>query len=181
MQDREERRYRDSRRRRATMIEKIIVVAPTTAVPMSTAWRGLEGIAAVVFFQELLALFEVGREAEGLLDLVFDVGHGLDRREFEDRLGVVGDRAVTVHRDRHRSHAQEAESDEAEAEDGGGHHQGLEAHVGDVVRDAHQSTMRGRASTRRSCPRPGRKDVERRRPARRPRRPRRRSGFNGWR
>jgi hypothetical protein len=88
---------------------------------------GLEGVArAVVLFEELLALLEVGREAEVLLDLVLDAGDRLDGRELEDRLGVVGHRAVGVDGDGHRAHAQEAEGDQAEGEDGRGHHQAPE-------------------------------------------------------
>ncbi len=60
-------------------------------------------------------------------------GNLLDRRELVDRLRVVGDRTVGVHRDRHRTHAEEAERDEAEREDRGRQHADVaeaEAHPG---------------------------------------------------
>ena len=103
------------------MIEKIIVVAPTTAVPMSTGFGGrLEGVAgAVVLLEEVLRLLEVGVEAVRLLELGLDVRDLLDQRQLVDRLRVVGDGAVRVDRDRDRAHAEEAEGDEAEREDRG--------------------------------------------------------------
>ena len=85
---------------------------------------GLEGIArAIVLFQVLLGLFELGLEAVLLLDVGFDAGNGFDGGEFVDGLGVVGDRAVAVDGDGDRSHAEEAEGHQAEGEDGGSQHQ----------------------------------------------------------
>ena len=57
------------------MIEKIIVVAPTTAVPMSTGLAvALKVLPAPSFSsRKCLALLEVDVEAEVLLDLLLDV------------------------------------------------------------------------------------------------------------
>ncbi len=103
----------------ATMIEKIIVVAPTTAVPMSTGLAVALNVLPAPSFssRKCLAFSKLGVEAEVLLDLLLDVGDGLDERQLVDRLRVVGDRAVGVDRDGHRAHAEEAEGDEAEGED----------------------------------------------------------------
>ena len=90
--------------------------------------RGLERVArAVVFFQEVLALFEVGIEAELLLDFVASVGLAGERRQFKDRLRVVGHRAIRINRDRHRPHSQEAKRDEAERKHRGREHELLQA------------------------------------------------------
>jgi hypothetical protein len=54
------------------MIEKIIVVAPTTAVPMSTGLAVALNVlpSRVVRLEVVLAHLEVGREAEITLDLL---------------------------------------------------------------------------------------------------------------
>jgi hypothetical protein len=103
-----------------TMIEKIIVVAPTTAVPMSTGLAvALKVLPAPSFSsRKCLAFSKLGGEAEVLLDLVLDAGDGLDEAELVDALGVVGDGAVAVDGDGDRAHAEEAEGHEAEREDG---------------------------------------------------------------
>ena len=44
-------------------------------------------------------------------------GLAFDLAQFINGLGVVGHRAVAVHRDGHRAHAEEAEGHEAEGED----------------------------------------------------------------
>ena len=102
----------------------------------------LEGVArAVVLFQVLLGLLEVRLEAEVLLDLGFDAGQRLDGGKLVDRLRVVGDRAVAIHRDGHRTHAEEAEGHQAEGEDRRRHHQAGQAQGADHVGDAHQASM----------------------------------------
>ena len=58
-----------------------------------------------------------GVEAEVALDLFLDAGDVLGLGQLEDRLGVVGHRAVAVDGDVDRAHAQEAEGDQAEGED----------------------------------------------------------------
>ena len=79
---------------------------------------GLEGVArAVALFQFELGVLEVGFEPEILLDFRADVRHGFDAAQFINGLGVVGDRAETVHGDDDRRHGQEAEGHEAEGED----------------------------------------------------------------
>src|SRR6267143_1715820 len=86
-----------------TMIEKIMVVAPTTAVPMST------GLAVAL---NVLAA-----------DLRGHVRDRLDDGQLVDGLGVVGDGPVGVDGDGDGAHPEEAEGDEAERADGGRHHQ----------------------------------------------------------
>ncbi len=78
----------------------------------------LERVAGrVVGFQVVLALLEVGLEAEVALDLFLDARDLLGLGQLEDRLGVVGHRAVAVDGDVDRPHAQEAERHQAEGED----------------------------------------------------------------
>jgi hypothetical protein len=85
------------------MIENVIVVAPTTAVPMSTG-------------------FELGFDAEVLLQLGFDARNIFDQRELIDGLSIVGNRAIGIDGNRDRTHAQEAEGYEAKGEDGWSQH-----------------------------------------------------------
>ena len=65
----------------------------------------------------MLALLEVGVEAEILLDFFLDARDVFGLGQLEDRLGVVGDGAVAIDGDVDRSHAEEAERDQAEGED----------------------------------------------------------------
>ena len=62
------------------MIEKIIVVAPTTAVPIRYRFRsGFKCIArTVVFFEQMLGAFKAWCETKFGLNLLVDVGHFLD-------------------------------------------------------------------------------------------------------
>ena len=108
-----------------TMIEKIIVVAPTTAVPISTGFAVALNVLPPPSAASRMSFAtpEVDVEPEVPLQLLLDVRQRLDDRQLEHRLGVVGDRAVRVDRDRDRAHAEEAEGDEAEREDGRGDHQ----------------------------------------------------------
>ena len=62
--------------------------------------------------------FEVRLEAEVALDLVLDAGDVLGLGQLEDGLGVVGHRAIAIDGDVDRAHAEEAERDQAEGEDG---------------------------------------------------------------
>ena len=100
------------------MMEKIIVVAPTTAVPISTGLAvALKVLPAPSFSSSRsLARSKFDWHVEILLEFGFDVGNLLDQRKFEDRLGVVGDRAVGIHGDGDRAHAQESEGHQAEGE-----------------------------------------------------------------
>ena len=124
------------------MIEKIIVVAPTTAVPISTGLAvALKVLPAPSFSsRKCLAFSKSSVEAEVLLDLGLDVRDVLDQRELVDRLRVVRHRAVGVDRDRHRAHAEEAEGDQAEGEHRRREHQRRRAPMPSLtqVRDAHQ-------------------------------------------
>ena len=100
---------------------------------------GFESIArAVVLFQVLLGPLEVGRETEVLLNLRRDSGNLLDGGQLEYRLRVVRHRAVRIHGDGHRSHAQEAERHQAEREYGRRQHQRRQSVGADAVGDGHQ-------------------------------------------
>jgi hypothetical protein len=80
--------------------------------------RGFEGVAcAVALFELILGIFEVRVESKIPLDLFLDAFSCLDLAEFIDRLRVVRDRTVAVHRDGHGAHAEEAERHEAERKD----------------------------------------------------------------
>jgi hypothetical protein len=72
-----------------TMIEKIMVVAPTTAVPISTGLAvALKVLPAPSFSSSSsLAVLELHVEAEVLADLRGDVGDRFDHRQLVDRLG----------------------------------------------------------------------------------------------
>ena len=109
----------------ATMMEKIMVVAPTTAVPISTGLAvALNVLPAPSFSSRLsLPLIEIGGEAEIFLDFAFDSGNLFDGGKLEYRLRVVGHRTVGIHRDGHRAHAQESERDQAEGEYRRRHHE----------------------------------------------------------
>ena len=95
------------------MIAKIIVVAPTTAVPISTGLAvALKVLPAPSFSSSSsLATAKLTLKPILLLDLVLDAGDLFDLRQLVDRLRVVGDRAVRVDGNRHRAHAEEAEGD----------------------------------------------------------------------
>ena len=110
------------------MIEKIIVVAPTTAVPMSTGFAVALNVLPAPSFssRRCFALSKCTSKPKSRLISASMFGMLLDRRQLEDRLRVVGDRAVRVDRDRHRAHAEEAERDQAEREHRGRDHQRAE-------------------------------------------------------
>ena len=102
------------------------VVAPTTAVPISTGLAVALNVlpAPSLSSRKCLAFSKFGCEAEVALDFSVEMfGSDCDRRQLEDRLGVVGDRAVGIDGDRHRPHAQEAERDQAERKHARGEHQ----------------------------------------------------------
>ena len=81
---------------------------------------GFECVAGgVVGFEVVLAVLEVRVEAEVALDLFLDAGDLFGLGELEDRLGVVGHRAVAIDGDVDRTHAEEAEGDQAEGKDRG--------------------------------------------------------------
>jgi hypothetical protein len=122
------------------MIEKIIVVAPTTAVPMSTGLAVALNVLPAPSFssRQVLGTLEIDVEPVVLLDFLLDVGDRLDHRQLVDRLRVVGDRAVGVDRNRHRSHAEEAERHETEREHRRRDHQSAEPLKAHQVGDRHQ-------------------------------------------
>ena len=103
------------------MIEKIIVVAPTTAVPISTGLAvALKVLPAPSFSSRFSAL---AFSKSGLKPNCFSISasDARDGRsicgELVNGLRVVRHRAVAIDRDRHRPHAEEAEGHEAERED----------------------------------------------------------------
>jgi len=103
------------------MIEKVMVVAPTTAVPDEDGLRGgLEGMPVPSFSsRRCLAFSKLTSKPYRCLDRRLDVRDLLDQGQFEDRLGVVGHRPVGVDRDRSPAHAEEAERDQPKANTAG--------------------------------------------------------------
>ena len=101
--------------------------------------RGLEGIAgAIVGFQQMLAAFELCVDVEVLLQLGFDARNFFDQRQLVDGLRIVGYRAVGIHGNGDRPHAEKAEGNQAEGEDRGSQH--LVRHGGaltEVVAQSH--------------------------------------------
>ena len=103
--------------------------------------RSLEGVAgSIVGFQQVLGALELRVDAEVLLQLGFDAGNIFDQRQLVDGLSIVGHRAVGIDGDRDRTHAQEAEGDQAKREDGGSEHHGRHgrAHAAEVIAQSHQ-------------------------------------------
>ena len=102
--------------------------------------RSLEGIAgSVVGFQQVLRALELRVDAVVLLQLGFDAGNSFDQRQLVNRLSIVGDRPVGIHGDRHRSHAQEAERDQAKREDRRSQHQRIHRRPrAEVIAHRHQ-------------------------------------------
>ena len=99
----------------------------------------LEGVPRpVVFFEEKLRPLEVHRVAVGLLDLLLDARDLLDHGKLVDRLGVVRDGPVGVHRDRDRSHPEEPERNESKGEHGGRDHEVADTQRAHSVGDAHE-------------------------------------------
>ncbi len=127
------------------MIAKIIVVAPTTAVPMSTGLAvALKVLPAPSFSsRKCFAFSKFGSKPKSFLISSLMLGMRLDDRELVDALRVVGDRTVRVDGERDRAHAEEAEGHEAEREDRrdvhrpDGHRR-AEAHHADEVGGAHE-------------------------------------------
>ena len=101
------------------MIEKISVVAPTTAVPISTGLAvALNVFPAPSFFSSRsLECSKSTLMPLSRLSCSPDAGNRFDQAQFVNALGVVGDRAVAIDGDRDRSHAQESEGDQAKGED----------------------------------------------------------------
>jgi hypothetical protein len=118
------------------MIEKIMVVAPTTAVPIS-----LERVTgAIVLFEVVFGPLEVRVHTPRAMQFVLDAGNLFDHRQLVDRLRVVGDWTVRVHRDRDRTHPQKAERNQPERKDRWSEHSHVgEAEGADAVRRRHQS------------------------------------------
>ena len=116
------------------MIEKIIVVAPTTAVPISTGFAVALNVLPAPSFSSrcILGRFELRSNPKFFLMSPSMPGISSIMRQFVDRLRVVGHRTIGVHRDRHRAHAQEAERHQTEGEHGRGQHQTAQAHHADT-------------------------------------------------
>ena len=113
------------------MIEKIIVVAPTTAVPISTGFAvALKVLPAPSFSSSRsLARSKFDVDVEVLLQFLSMFGNLLDQRQFVHRLRVVRHRAVGIDGDGDRAHAQESERHQAEREHRRGDHHGAQAHA----------------------------------------------------
>ena len=111
------------------MIEKIMVVAPTTAVPISTGLAvALNVLPAPSFSSSMsLARSKFTSNPKFLLELLLDVRHLLDQGQFVHRLRIVRDRAVGIDRDRDRPHAEESERHQTESKHGRSQHQGQPA------------------------------------------------------
>ena len=107
------------------MIEKISVVAPTTAVPMSTGLAVALNVLPAPSFssRKCLPFSKSGSKPNSSLISRARVRLAGDRRQLENRLRVVGHRTVGIDGDRHRPHAQEAERHQAEREHRGREHQ----------------------------------------------------------
>ncbi len=101
------------------MIPKIIVVAPTTAVPIKTGLAVALKVfpAPSPFSNSNFASGEIRFEAEIAFDFRADVRLRFDAAQFVNGLRVVGDGAEAVHGNRDRSHREETERDEAEGKD----------------------------------------------------------------
>ncbi len=106
------------------MIEKVIVVAPTTAVPMSTGFAVALNVlpAPSLASSRCLARSNFAIDAVILLQLSFDVGNIFDQRQLIDGLSIVSNRAVGIDGDGDRTHTEEAEGHKAKGEDGWSKH-----------------------------------------------------------
>jgi hypothetical protein len=88
--------------------------------------RSLECIAgSIIGFQQVFRAFELRVDVEVLLQLGFDAGNSFDQRQLVDGLSIVGNRTVGIDGDGDRTHAQEAERDQAKREHGWSKHQDL--------------------------------------------------------
>ena len=100
------------------MIEKIIVVAPTTAVPISTGLAVALNVLPAPSFSSsrCLARSKFTSKLKSLLELRLNVRNLLDQRQLENRLRVVRHRAIGIDRDGDRAHAQESERHQTKRE-----------------------------------------------------------------
>ena len=100
------------------MSENIIVVAPTTAVPINIGFAvALKVFPAPSFSSSIsLPFSNSGAKPNSRSISALDAGQLLDHRKLEDRLRVVRHGPVAIHGDGHRAHAQHAEGDEPEGE-----------------------------------------------------------------
>jgi len=97
------------------------VVAPTTAVPISTGFAvalkvlPAPSLASSRYFSTL----EVDGQVEVFSDFGFNVGNLLDERKFVDGLSVVGDGAVGIDGDGDRTHARKPKATNPKAKTAG--------------------------------------------------------------
>ena len=102
--------------------------------------RCLEGISgAVILLEEMLCSAELRVEPVVVPELLLNSRLLLDERELENRLCVVGDRAVRIDCDRHWPHSQESERDQAKSEYSRRDHQSSEALGAHQESDGHQN------------------------------------------
>ena len=134
------------------MIEKIIVVAPTTAVPISTGFAvALKVLPAPSFSsRNSFACSNFGVNPKFFLMSFSNSRDLFDRREFEYGLRVVRDRAIGIDRDRDRPHAQKAKRHKTKSKDRRRQHQscGKAECADDDSRSPSEPESRGRASKR---------------------------------
>ena len=88
---------------------------------------------------KVLGTLELRVDAVVLLQLSFDSGNSFNERQLIDRLSIVSDRTIGIDGDGDRSHAQEAECDEAEREDRWCKHQRIHRRPrAEVVAQSHE-------------------------------------------
>jgi hypothetical protein len=101
--------------------------------------RRLKRVAgAVVLLEQMLCRLEIRVDPVVSFQRLLHVRNLLDERQLEDRLGIVGDGAIGVHRDRYGSHPEKAECRQTECEDRRRGHERPEPGCADRVRTPHQ-------------------------------------------
>ncbi len=95
------------------MIEKIIVVAPTTAVPMSTGFAVALNVFPAPSFSSSKCFAEVEADIElkVSLEFLFDTIDLLDEGKLEHALSVVSHRPIGIDSDGHGAHPEKSEGD----------------------------------------------------------------------
>ena len=101
----------------AMMIEKIIVVAPTTAVPISTGFAvALNVLPAPSFSSRFSLPLSKWAKSRTFSDIAFDARKLLDRRKLIHRLRIIGDRTIRIDRNCHRPHSQKPKCNQTKRE-----------------------------------------------------------------
>ena len=123
------------------MIAKIIVVAPTTAVPMSTGFAVALKVLPAPSFSSSSSLprSKLGSKPKSRLTSSRMFGICSIVRQLVHRLRVVRHRAIAIDRDRDGAHAEEAECHQTEREDRRRHHEVAQPHRAHRIRDRHET------------------------------------------